>query len=158
VWTSCGSTRPSARSCTWIGATPVINTGWGVKRLRAALKEKDLGVLVDEKLNMTQQCAVTAQKASGILGYITRRVSSRLRKGVLPLCSLWWDLTWSPVSSPGALSTGKTRSCWSGPREGPQNWSAGWNTSPVRTGWESWGCLAWRREGCRETLLWPAST
>ncbi|KAJ7427569.1 hypothetical protein WISP_05918 [Willisornis vidua] len=32
--------------------------------------EKDLWVLVDEKLNMTWQCTLTDQKASCILGYI----------------------------------------------------------------------------------------
>ena len=45
----------------------------------------------------------------------------------------------------GALSTGKTWSCWSRSRGGPQKWSEGWNTSPTRTVWESWGCSAWRR-------------
>jgi len=27
----------------------------------------------------------------------------------------------------------------------------------VRKGGESWGCSAWRREGCGETLLQPSS-
>ena len=52
---------------------------------------------------------------------------------------LWWELTWSLASSSGALSTGKTWTCWSRSRGGPQKWSEGWNISPMRKGWESWG-------------------
>ena len=36
---------------------------------------------------MTQQCALTAQKASHLLGCIPSSVASRLREGILPLCS-----------------------------------------------------------------------
>jgi len=48
-------------------------------------------VIVDsqhvEKLNMTCQCVLTAQKANHILGCIKRTKASRLRKVILPLCS-----------------------------------------------------------------------
>ncbi|KAJ7399935.1 hypothetical protein BTVI_110142 [Pitangus sulphuratus] len=49
--------------------------------------EKDLQVLVDEKLNMSQQCAVEVQKASHSLGYTKNRLTSRSREANLPLYS-----------------------------------------------------------------------
>jgi len=44
-------------------------------------------MLVDEKLNMTQQSALAAQKANCIQGCISSSVANRMRKGILPLCS-----------------------------------------------------------------------
>jgi len=47
--------------------------------------EEDLGVLVNEKVSMTWQRVLAAQKANCILGCIKRSVGSRSREGILPL-------------------------------------------------------------------------
>ena len=43
--------------------------------------------MVDKKLNKSQQCVLSAQKASCVLGCIKRRVTSRAREVILPLYS-----------------------------------------------------------------------
>ncbi|GAB0180315.1 hypothetical protein GRJ2_000496800 [Grus japonensis] len=59
----------------------------GVDLLRSSAVEKVLGVLVDNKLSMSQQCALVAKVANGILGCIKKSVASRSREVILPLYS-----------------------------------------------------------------------
>ncbi|CAM4604580.1 unnamed protein product [Lepidochelys olivacea] len=74
----------------------VLHLGWknpmhryrlGTKWLGSSSAEKDVGVTVDEKLDMSVRCAIVAKKANGILGCICRGIASRSRDVIVPLYS-----------------------------------------------------------------------
>ena len=74
----------------------VLHLGWvnlhyqyrlGDEGTESSPDEKNLGVLVDGKLDMTQQCSLTSQKGNCILDCIPSNVASRSREGILALYS-----------------------------------------------------------------------
>jgi len=66
---------------------PMHQYRFGADLLESSSVERDLGVLVDDRLTMSQKCVLAAMKANGILGCVRKSVASRSRKVLLPLCS-----------------------------------------------------------------------
>lgn len=65
-----------------------VNTGLAENVLKVP-DEKDLGVLIDEKLKMSRQCVLAAQKPNHILPALHQNsMASSMRKVFLPVYTL----------------------------------------------------------------------
>lgn len=91
--------------------------------------------------------------ASHIVGCIQSSTGNKSRELILPPCStlVWPHLEYATSSrTPNII---RRWTSWSRSREWLWTRLEGWNPSPMRKGWEAWGCSSWRKDS-EETLLW----
>ncbi|PKU49077.1 rna-directed dna polymerase from mobile element jockey-like [Limosa lapponica baueri] len=67
---------------------PGVQHGLGSTHLGSSSVERNLGVLVDNKLNTSEQCAAVAKQANRLLGCINMGISSRHKGVIVPLYSV----------------------------------------------------------------------
>lgn len=63
---------------------------WGSDWRERSSVERDMGILVGNVLNTSEQCALT-MNTSCILGFISKAVASRSTQAVIPPCLVLWD-------------------------------------------------------------------
>ncbi|GAB0175877.1 mitochondrial enolase superfamily member 1 [Grus japonensis] len=83
---------------------PSVQHRLGSTQLGSSSVERDLGVLMDNKLNKSEQCAAEAKKANRMLGGINKDITSRDKEVIIPLYSVlvrphleYCVQFWSPV-------------------------------------------------------------
>lgn len=113
--------------------------------IESKFAEKSLGVLMDNRLNMNQQCVLVQWHPNCIM----KTVASRLRKVILRLSSSLECLF------PGLTSPGQDGGRHNRVRPTKVYKLRDWIMFHVRRGWECVVCLAWRKEAYRGPNISP---
>lgn len=74
-----------SRGLNLAGNNHVYQRRLGAELLERSSAEMHLGILVDNRLAVSQRCAPSAQKVNGILEYVKKSVGSRAREVSLRL-------------------------------------------------------------------------
>lgn len=116
------------------------------KKARVSFAWKDLGVLTDSKLSMSQQLALASGKGQWHLGLLSGSTASTSRKWSLASAQHLWDCVWNAVHC--WVPDMKTKKSVDGLQQVQQKTAGGMgcSTSLVRRGWWSWSCSAWGRD------------
>ncbi|KAJ7425405.1 E3 ubiquitin-protein ligase UHRF2 [Pitangus sulphuratus] len=91
----------------YLGSAPIMSnpeyqSQLGDELIKSSSAKKDLDVLVDDRLIMSQQCVLTAQKANCILGCIKSSVASRGPEDTINDCKILFIEEMYKIEKPGA--------------------------------------------------------
>ena len=92
-------TRSTVKSCTWRGIAPVQA---GADHLGTSYAEKDLVVLVDSKLSVSQKCALIAKRLTAFQAAAGRALPANQGRWSFAAAQSWWDTSgccvqfWAP--------------------------------------------------------------
>jgi len=92
---------------------PMDQDRLGADWLESNFAEKDLGVVVDRKVNRSQQSSLMAKAANSSLGCIRKSIASCWRVVMLHLYMALVGHIWGTESSAGFPSTTEPWTCWS---------------------------------------------
>lgn len=113
---------------------------------KRSFAKKDLGVLVSSTMNTINRLVCSNRSVASRLNPVVPRLFGTNKVMSGGLC---------PV---GVASPSKTRTQWARPVKGRQ-YSQGWSTRHMRTGWETWLQSAWTKAHGSILLLssatWP---
>lgn len=100
--------------------------------------------------------ALAAKKANSTFDCIRQSVASRSREASIPSCSElvrqrpdWCIYLWALLYSRNVDVVEWVQEL--------QRWWKDWNSTPMRNGWESWGCSTWRGEALGRSHQTPPS-